>query len=150
MYQPMLLSPGGKLEGIEVPIAIAPELPQSDSEIDLTPMLDVVFIMLIFFIVTASFVREFGIDVNPPDTPTPAPAEGISVVIRENNEVWLENRLVDARALRPNFARLQAEKPGAAVVIQADKRSANKTLVTVMDASRAAGIYNIALAGGGE
>lgn len=129
-----------------MPIATAPELPHSDSEIDLTPMLDVVFIMLIFFIVTASFIREFGIDLNPPDTPGVSPGESIAVVIRADNEVWLENRLVDLRALRANFERMQAEKPGAAVVIQADSRSANKSLVAVMDASRAAGIYVIALA----
>lgn len=129
--------------------AIAAELPRNaDSEIDLTPMLDVVFIMLIFFIVTASFVKESGIDLNRSDSLDLPLAENASILIdiSENNEIWMDRRLIDHRALRSNIARTLAEKPDATVVIQADKRSSNKVLVQVMDASRAVGIYDVAIA----
>jgi biopolymer transport protein ExbD len=119
-----------------------------DNEISLTPMLDVVFIMLIFFIVTASFIKESGIDLNRSDSPAPPVTENdsILVTIGENNGIWMDRRLIDRRAIRSNIERMRAERPDAPVVIRADKRSSNNTLVQVMDASRAAGIYNIAIA----
>ena len=126
----------------------AAEVPQeAESEIDLTPMLDVVFIMLIFFIVTASFIKEAGIDVNRPDgTPKPPTENGsILIDIGENNEIWMDRRLIDPRAVRANIERMHAENPDAAILIQADKRSFNDTLVQVMNASREAGIYNISI-----
>ncbi len=121
---------------------------ESDSEINLTPMLDVVFIMLIFFIVAASFVKEAGIDVNKPQATTRDLLEDakIFVAISENNEVWIDRRLIDPRAVRANIERLHVENPNGAVVIQADKRSYNETLVLVMDAARQAGVYNISIA----
>ena len=133
--------------------AIAAEMPRNaDNEIDLTPMLDVVFIMLIFFIVTASFIKESGIDLNRPDSLDVPPADSgsIFIAISENNEIWMDRRLIDHRALRPNIERMLAEKPDATVVIQADKHSSNNTLVQVMDASRAVGVYDIAIAADGE
>ena len=119
----------------------------ADNEINLTPMLDVVFIMLIFFIVTASFIRESGIDLNRSDSPAPPilESDNILVTISENNEVWMDTRVIDRRAIRANIERMRSEKPDAIVVIRADRHSSNKTLVQVMDASRAAGIYDIAL-----
>jgi len=121
---------------------------EGDNEINLTPMLDVVFIMLIFFIVTASFVKEAGIDVNKPEATTAEPQEHaiIFIAISENNEIWIDGRLIDPRAVRPNIERLRAEKGGGAVVIQADKHSFNATFVQVMDAARQAGIYDISIA----
>ncbi len=120
----------------------------SDDEINLTPMLDVVFIMLIFFIVTASFIKETGIDVNRPEAATPVTQDdaNILIAISENNEIWIGRRHIDPRAVRANIERLHAENPNGMVVIQADKHSYNKTLVQVMDASRQAGVYNIAIA----
>lgn len=118
-------------------------------EINLTPMLDVVFIMLIFFIVTASFIKESGIDVNRPDAPvTESKPEdaNILVVINANDEIWIDRRMIDPRALRANIQRLHAEHPLGSVVIQANKKSTNKMLVTVMDSSRSAGVYNISIA----
>jgi biopolymer transport protein ExbD len=114
-------------------------------------MLDVVFIMLIFFIVTASFIRESGIDLNRSDSPNPpiTESDNILVSISENNEIWMDSRLIDHRAVRPNIERMHAERPDAIVVIRADRRSANKALVKVMDASRAAGIFDIAIAADG-
>jgi len=121
---------------------------EARNEVDLTPMLDVVFIMLIFFIVTASFVKEVGLDVNRSDT-NPDPDqdnESILIAIEENSGIWMDGRLIDPRAVRANIERMHAESPAATLVIQADKHSANKTLVQVMDASRQAGVYSIALA----
>ncbi len=119
-----------------------------EQEINITPMLDVVFIMLIFFIVTASFVKEAGIDVNKPDAQTAVKKEkaNILIAIDANNQIWIDRRRVDPRAVRPNIERLHAQNPQGTVVIQADKNSNNDTLVKVMDASRAAGVYNVALA----
>ena len=119
-----------------------------ESEINITPMLDVVFIMLIFFIVTASFVKESGIDVNRPDAATAEKKErgNILVAISQNNQIWVDKRQVDPRALRANIERLHAENPQGAVVIQADKESKNGLLVQVMDAARLAGVFNVSIA----
>jgi biopolymer transport protein ExbD len=122
---------------------------EDENEINLTPMLDVVFIMLIFFIVTASFIKEAGIDVNRPDAPvTESKPENanILVVINANDEIWIDRRLIDPRALRANIERMHAENPQGSVVIRAHKSSTNKMLVTVMDSSRNAGVYNISIA----
>lgn len=121
---------------------------EEESEINITPMLDVVFIMLIFFIVTASFVKEAGIDVNRPDAETAVRQEraNILIAISENNEIWIDQRMVDPRALRANIERLRAENPEGSVVIQADKKSVTETLVTVMDSARQAGVYNVSIA----
>lgn len=127
--------------------ALASEM--EESEIDLTPMLDVVFIMLIFFIVTASFVKEAGIDVNRPDAPiSNEPVENTNILIRinANDEIWIDRRMIDPRAVRANIERLHAENPSGSVVIQPNKRSTNKMLVTIMDAARLAGVYNISIA----
>lgn len=121
---------------------------EEENEINLTPMLDVVFIMLIFFIVTASFIKEAGIDVNRPDAPTSESVAdaNILIAISANDEIWIDKRMVDPRAVRPNIERLHAENPKGSVVIQADKKSTNETLVTVMDAARQAGVFNVSLA----
>ncbi len=118
-------------------------------EINLTPMLDVVFIMLIFFIVTASFIKEAGIDVNRPDAPvTESKPEdaNILILIRANDEIWIDRRMIDPRAVRANIERLHAENPRGSVVIQANKKSTNKVLVWVMDSARNAGVYKISIA----
>lgn len=118
-------------------------------EINLTPMLDVVFIMLIFFIVTASFIKEAGLDVNRPDAPvTESKPEdaNILVIINANDEIWIDRRMIDPRAVRANIERLHAENPKGSVVIQANSRSTNKILVWVMDSTRSAGVYNISIA----
>ena len=118
-------------------------------EINLTPMLDVVFIMLIFFIVTASFIKEAGIDVNRPDAPvTESKPEdaNILVIINANDEIWIDRRMIDPRAVRANIQRMHAENPKGTVVIQANKRSTNKVLVWVMDSTRSAGVYSISIA----
>jgi biopolymer transport protein ExbD len=121
---------------------------EEESSIDITPMLDVVFIMLIFFIVTATFIKESGIDVDKPSAATAVVQEkaSILVAIDAENNIWINRRQVDIRSVRSIVERLHAENPKGTLVIQADKESKNDTLVQVMDASRRAGVYDIALA----
>lgn len=123
---------------------------EDNDEIDLTPMLDVVFILLIFFIVTATFVKERGIDIQLPidneeEPPPSSDNPTIFITINANDEIWMEGRLVDVRAVRANIARMHAENPEAPVVVQADAKSSAKTFIAVADASREANVYNIAL-----
>ncbi len=122
--------------------------PEEEAQIDLTPMLDVVFIMLIFFIVTASFIKEAGVEVNRPEASTSDPAENVNILIAvtANDEVWMTGRRIDVRAVRANVERLHAENPKGAVVIQADNESTTKTVVAVLDASREAGVMDVSLA----
>jgi len=121
---------------------------EEESNIDITPMIDVVFIMLIFFIVTASFVKESGIDVNRPEASTAVTKEraNILIAISANDEIWIDKRRIDPRSIRAVIERMHAQNPQGSVVIQADKRSTNDKLVKVMDAAREAGVYNIAIA----
>jgi biopolymer transport protein ExbD len=121
---------------------------KSESEVNLTPMLDVVFIMLIFFIVTASFVKESGIEISRPGASTAVKKErgNILIAISANNQIWMNRRQVDPRALRANIERAHAENPQSAVVIQADKDAKTGLLVQVMDAARSAGVKEISLA----
>jgi biopolymer transport protein ExbD len=117
-------------------------------EIDMTPMLDVVFILLIFFIVTASFVKEAGIDVNRPEAATAVKKEraNILVAISDKGDIWINKRKVDIRSVQANIERLKAENPQGTVVIQADKKSTTDTLIKVMDSARAAGVYDVSIA----
>jgi biopolymer transport protein ExbD len=119
-----------------------------ESEVNLTPMLDVVFIMLIFFIVTASFVKEAGIEITRPSAATATRNEkgNILIAITNNNQVWMDRRQIDPKALRANIERMRAENPNGAVIIQADEKSENGLLVKVMDAAKLAGIKSISLA----
>ena len=119
-----------------------------EAAIDMTPMLDVVFIMLIFFIVTASFVKEAGIDVNRPEAATAVKKDraNILVAISDKGEIWINKRKVDVRAVQANIERLYAENPQGTVVIQADKKATTDVLIKVMDASRAAGILDVSIA----
>jgi biopolymer transport protein ExbD len=121
---------------------------EEDTAIDMTPMLDIVFIMLIFFIVTATFVKESGIDVTRPDAETAVKQSrvGILIAIRDNNEVWINRRQVDLAAVRANVERLHAENPQGGAVIQADKDAQTGTLVEIMDQVRLAGVGSISIA----
>ena len=121
---------------------------QEETGLDLTPMLDIVFIMLIFLIVTTSFVKESGIEVNRPNAETAERNEkgNILVAISENNEIYIDRRKVALRAIRPNIIRLRAENPEGAVIIQADKASQTGLLVEAMDQIRLAGVLEISIA----
>ena len=122
------------------------------SEVNMTPMLDVVFIMLIFFIVTASFVKEAGVDVNRPLAQTAIAKDkgNILIAITENGQIWIDRRQVDPRSLRASIERLHGENPQGAIVIQADRLSQNHLLVAVMDAAKAAGVNKVAIAAEGS
>lgn len=129
-------SKGGSLGGEE-----------EDNEINLTPMLDVVFIMLIFFIVTASFIKEAGIDVSRPTAITRDSMQdaNILIAISSNDEIWIDKKLIDPRQVRPNIERLHAENPKGSIVIQADEESTNEALTVVMEAAKSAGVTNVAI-----
>jgi biopolymer transport protein ExbD len=120
----------------------------NDLGIDMTPMLDIVFIMLIFFIVTTSFIRESGIDVNRPKASTASEQKNASllVAIRPNGEIWIDKRPVDVRAVRANIEKLRAENPQGSVVIQADRDARTGLLIKVMDQIRLAGVENVSIA----
>ena len=122
---------------------------EEEQEIDLTPMLDVVFIMLIFFIVTATFVKEVGIDVNSPDknqSINDADKQSIVIQITSRDRIRIRNRDVDFRSVRANIERLHAENPDAPVVVQPHPESTTEVMVHVMDAARQAGVYNVSIA----
>ncbi|MEO1172580.1 MAG: biopolymer transporter ExbD [Myxococcota bacterium] len=118
-----------------------------ESEVDITPMLDVVFIMLIFFIVTASFVKEAGVNVNRPkaETAETRASASILIAITSNDEVWIDKKAVDIRAVRAIIERLRQENPKGTVVIQADRDSKNGLLVKVVDAAKMAGAPEVAI-----
>ena len=119
---------------------------ESSTGIDLAPMLDFVINLLIFFIITAVFVREFGLEVNRPtsfETPENSDSESIQIQILDNGEIWVDNRAVDVRAVRANVERLSAVDPDTGVLILADSRAPTGTLVQVVDQVHLGGIYNI-------
>lgn len=122
---------------------------EEETTIDLTSMLDVTFIMLIFFIVTTSFVKESGVEINRPTASTAQSKEKASILIAitETGEVWLDRRKVDIRSVRANVERMKAESPEGGIVIQADKLSKTGLLVEVMDQVRLAGVTDISVAG---
>ncbi|WP_419834513.1 ExbD/TolR family protein [Endozoicomonas atrinae] len=120
---------------------------QEDAGIDMTPMLDIVFIMLIFFIVTTSFIKEAGIDVNRPTANSAQVVKkgNIMIAVSDTSAVWIDKRRVEVGAVRANVERLKAENPEGAVVIQADKESKSGIVVEVMDQVRLAGVYSISV-----
>lgn len=121
---------------------------EEDASIDMTPMLDIVFIMLIFFIVTTSFVKEAGIQVNKPEAnqANKEPSANIFIAIRDTGEIWMDKRQVDVKRVAANLERMLAEQPTDLVVIQADKAAEHGRVVEVMDQIKEAGIDKISIA----
>ena len=120
-----------------------------EAEINITPMLDIVFIMLIFFIVTTSFVKEIGIDVNRPSNKpveTKKLSEVVAIRIDELGQIQVQNRNVDLRAVRANIESELATKPDASVVVIADRNADAGLLVQVIDQARVAGAEGVSLA----
>ncbi|MCJ9428438.1 ExbD/TolR family protein [Kordiimonas marina] len=119
-----------------------------EAEIDLTPMLDVVFIMLIFFIVTAVFVKEAGVSVIEPEAHTAVIQRQVSILVavRPNDEIWINRHKVELAGVRTAIEKLHAENPKGSVAIQADKKSKAGLVMKVYDAVRAAGVEKIAIA----
>ncbi|MGI9273184.1 MAG: ExbD/TolR family protein [Woeseiaceae bacterium] len=118
-----------------------------EASIDLTPMLDVVFIMLIFFIVTASFIKEAGIDVSRPIAGTldRIPDANILIAISAADEIWIDKKIIEPRFVKASIERLHAENPKGSIVIQADEDSTNEALTVVMEAAKQAGVANVAI-----
>lgn len=121
---------------------------EEEVDINITPMLDIVFIILIFFVVTASFVKESGVDVSRPSASTAERKErgNIMIAITADDHIWIDKRRVDIRAVRADIERLHVENPEGAIVIQADKNSKTGLLVQVIDQARVAGVHDVAIA----
>ena len=119
-----------------------------ESDINLTPMLDVVFIMLIFFIVTATFIKQAGIDILRPEALTAEmkPTVAVLIAIGENGDIWIDKQKVDVTSVRAHIERLHAENPKGGLVVQADKGAKSEKLMAVLSAARAAGMTEVAIA----
>jgi biopolymer transport protein ExbD len=124
---------------------------EEEAAIDMTPMLDIVFIMLIFFIVTTVFVKEAGIEVNKPgasEAVMPKNAN-IFIAITDKGSVWMDKREIDIDSVRANLERLMAEQPSDVLIIQADENAEHGIVMQVMDQIKAAGIDRISIASEG-
>ena len=119
-----------------------------DTGIDLAPMLDFTVNLLIFFIITTSFIKEAGITVFKPEAVTAVSRESgnLLIAIRENGDIWMDRRRIDLRDVRPQMERLHIERPDDTVVIIADRASNAGLVAEVMDEVRLAGITDIAIA----
>ena len=128
--------------------AISSAVQEEEAEINMTPMLDVVFIMLIFFIVTATFIKETGVEVNRPDTKTAELKKTVSLLVgvAPDNGIWIDKKRVDIRNVRPMMERLHAENPKGGLVIQADSDSKVEKVLAIMEAARNIGINQVAVA----
>ena len=115
---------------------------------NMAPLIDMIFILLIFFLVTTSFVKESGVTVSTPQAQTASQQENtnIFIAITTEGEVWIDRRPVDPRSVRAIVARLHADNPEGSVIIQADENAATGMLVEVMDQVRLAGVEGIAIA----
>lgn len=121
-----------------------------DTGIDLTPMLDVVFIMLIFFIVTSTFIRETGVEVQRPqaDSASAQDKGNILIAVTADGQIWMDKQAVDLRSVRAHVERMRVDQPDGAVVVQADRDARTGLVVQVMDQARLAGVRDVALAAG--
>ncbi len=120
----------------------------SVAEINMTPLIDMVFILLIFFIVTTSFVKETGVDVSRPSAKTAVKKDlaNIMIAITANGSINMDGRAIDRRAIRANVERMHAENPEGSVIILADKDAKTGLLIEVMDQARLAGVANVSIA----
>lgn len=116
--------------------------------INVIPLIDVMFFLVLFFVATSSFIRETGVDVNRPTARSAQQQEkgNINVSVTKNGEVWIDRRKIDMRALRANVERMYAENPGSTVIIAADKEAPTGLLVTALDEAWLAGVPNVAIA----
>ncbi|WP_417316799.1 ExbD/TolR family protein [Emcibacter sp.] len=122
---------------------------EDETDIDMTPMLDIVFIMLIFFIVTASFLKETGVELSRPDSSQKSQdteAQSIFIDITARDEVWYNKRRIDVRAVRPNVERDKAKMDTPSVVIKADRDATSGKVIEVVEGVRQAGVANYVVA----
>ena len=120
-------------------------------EIDLTPMLDVVFILLIFFIVTSVFVTEAGIEVSKPEASTVEDTSGdlILIAVGAGGDIWIDGDQIDPRFIRSRFELRLADAPNSAVIIQADQNSNNEQVMLILAAAREANIEDVSISAEG-
>jgi len=118
------------------------------SAMNITPLIDMVFILLIFFAVNASFVKESGVEIDRPSARTAEIQQkaNIMIAVTANDEVWIDRKRVDPRSVRGHVERLHAENPEGAVVILADEDSKTGLVIEVLDQTRLAGVENVAVA----
>ena len=121
---------------------------EEKDEPNITPMLDVVFILLIFFIVTANFIKEPGLEINRPDSETAEVTENAAILIAIGSagEIYMDGRRIDVRQVKANVLKLLADNPQGSVVIQADETASADAIIQVMDGARDAGVFDISLA----
>ena len=121
-----------------------------EAEINITPMLDIVFIMLIFFIVTTSFVKEKGLEVSRPSNSPPKEIKKnkgpILVKIDANGNIMLKGRMLERKAVEANLEREKAEKPDSPLIIAAHPDAETDALVTILDAAEAVGVGSVSVA----
>jgi len=119
-----------------------------ETGIDLAPMLDFVLNLLIFFIITTSFIKEAGITVNKEQALTAEDKENgnILIAVRPNGDIWMDKRRVDIREVRPMVERLHVERPEDTVVIIADRESQTSVLTQLMDQVKLGGINEVSIA----
>lgn len=116
-------------------------------EINMAPLIDMVFILLIFFLVTTSFVKEAGVEVERPTAATARPKRGnVMVAVTAEGRIFIERREVDMRSIRPLMERYLAENPEVAVVVVADRRTPTGLLIQVLDQCRLAGVKDVSIA----
>lgn len=117
-------------------------------EVNIAPLIDMVFILLIFFLVTTSFVKETGVDINRPaaNTAVSKPKANILIGVTRDNRIYMDKREIDIRAVRANVERALAENPEGSVVVVADRESMTGFLISVMDACKLAGAENVSIA----
>jgi biopolymer transport protein ExbD len=125
---------------------------EEDAAIDMTPMLDIVFIMLIFFIVTTVFVKEAGIEVNKPEASQSVKPKNanIFIAVTKDGAVWIDKREIDIDSVRANLERLMAEQPSDVIIVQADENAEHGVVMKVMDQIKSAGIDRISIAAKGS
>lgn len=116
-------------------------------EIDLTPMLDVVFILLIFFIVTSVFVTEAGIEVTKPEATTVDDTSGdlILIAVGPAGDIWIDGEQIDPRFIRSRFELRLADAPNSSVIIQADQGANNEQVMRILEAARQSNIQNVSI-----
>ena len=127
---------------------LAKKKPQEEAgEIDLTPMLDVVFILLIFFIVTSVFVTEAGIEVSKPEASTAEETSGdlILIAVGTSGDIWIDGEMIDPRFIRSRFELRLADAPNSSVIIQADQNANNEQVMQILEAAREANIADVSI-----
>ena len=120
----------------------------SGAALNITPLIDMVFILLVFFAVNASFVKESGVEIDRPSAKSAVSQDkaNILIAVTKQGQIWIDQQKVDVRSVRGHVERLHAENPEGSVVIMADESSETGLVIQVLDQARLAGIENVAVA----